>query len=110
MTGLTGKHVIVTRPAGQATHLAEALVAAGAHPILFPALEIFPLADNSALLEQIIALDQYDLAIFISPNAVKYALAEILPRRSWPESLAIATVGESSQSALKAHDLSGQQD
>jgi len=106
---LTGRHVVVTRPAGQATHLAEALVAAGASPVLFPVLAIAPLPDSTALVEQIIQLDRYDIAIFISPNAVGMGLREVLTRRTWPEHLRIVTVGHSSESALQAHDLSGQE-
>ncbi len=33
---LAGRHIVVTRPAGQATHLAEALVELGAHPGAVP--------------------------------------------------------------------------
>ena len=106
---LRGRHVVVTRPAGQATHLAEALVAAGAAPVLFPVLQITPLADTQALVEQIIELDRYDLAIFISPNAVSMGLGEVLSRRPWPPGLRVATVGRSSEAALQAHDLAGQE-
>jgi uroporphyrinogen-III synthase len=106
---LSGRHVVVTRPAGQATHLAEALVEAGASPVLFPVLAIAPLSDTTALVEGIIQLDRYDLAIFISPNAVTMGLREVLARRSWPENLRIATVGRSSEAALQAHDLAGQE-
>jgi uroporphyrinogen-III synthase len=106
---LRGRHVVVTRPAGQATHLAEALVAAGASPVLFPVLTISPLPDTQALVEQIIRLDQYDLAIFISPNAVVMGLREALARRAWPTGLRVATVGHSSETALQAHDLGGQE-
>ena len=106
---LRGRHVVVTRPAGQATHLAEALVAAGATPVLFPVLAIAPLDDASALVERIIALDRYDFAVFVSPNAVAMGLREVLTRRTWPAHLRVATVGHSSEAALQAHDLAGQE-
>jgi uroporphyrinogen-III synthase len=106
---LRGRHIVVTRPAGQATHLAEALVAEGAVPVLFPVLTISPLSDTAVLVERIIALDSYDIAIFISPNAVAMGLKEVLARRAWPAKLRVATVGYSSEAALQAHDLSGQE-
>jgi len=106
---LRGRHIVVTRPAGQATHLAEALVAAGAVPVLFPVLAIAPLTDTTELVERIIALDQYDLAVFVSPNAVALGLREVLSRRTWPPHLRVATVGRSSEAALQAHDLGGQE-
>jgi uroporphyrinogen-III synthase len=106
---LKGRHVLVTRPAGQASHLAEALVAAGATPVLFPVLAIAPLPDVRPLVEQIIALDQYHFAVFVSPNAVSMGLKEVLARRTWPPGLRVATVGHSSEAALQAHDLGGQE-
>lgn len=108
-TALQGRHVVVTRPAGQATHLAEALRTAGAVPVLFPVLAIAPLTDKTALVDTIINLDRYDLAIFVSPNAVQMALAETLQRRPWPAKLRVATVGRSSEAALQNHDLAGQE-
>lgn len=98
--GLAGRYVVVTRPAGQAAHLAEALAARGAHPVLFPVLAITPLADSGPLLEVARRLDQFDLAVFVSPNAVNRALSVILPRRPWPAGLAAATVGKSSEGEL----------
>ncbi len=106
---LAGRNIVVTRPAGQATHLAEALVAAGAHPVLFPVLAIAPLRDKTELTQRLIQLDQYDLAIFISPNAVAMGLREVLAKRAWPAGLRVATVGHSSEAALQAHDLNGQE-
>lgn len=96
---LAGRHVVVTRPAGQATHLAEALVAAGAHPVLFPVLAIEDV-DPTPLFDAAIRLDAYDWAVFVSPNAVEKALSVILAERSWPAGLRCATVGKSSEAAL----------
>ncbi|MCX8086880.1 MAG: uroporphyrinogen-III synthase [Rhodocyclaceae bacterium] len=99
-TSLRGKHIVVTRPAGQAAHLAEQLLALGAHPVLFPVLAIEDVADPTPLLDAAIRLDSYDWAVFVSPNAVEKALAVILAERSWPASLRVATVGKSSEAAL----------
>jgi uroporphyrinogen-III synthase len=99
---LDGRHIVVTRPAGQATHLAEALVALGAKPVLFPVLEIFDVEDNGPLLAAAGRLDEFDWAAFVSPNAVEKALGAILARRSWPAHLRAATVGKSSENALAA--------
>lgn len=96
---------MVTRPAGQATHLAEALVALGAHPVLFPVLAIEALADITPLLDAAIRLDQYDWAMFVSPNAVDHALGAILARRPWPAAVRVATVGQGSEMALAKHGI-----
>ncbi|MDD5247343.1 MAG: uroporphyrinogen-III synthase [Rhodocyclaceae bacterium] len=97
---LSGRHVVITRPAGQATHLAEALVALGAKPVLFPVLSIFDIEDTRPLLDVAARLDEFDWAAFVSPNAVEKALTPILARRAWPAHLRVATVGHSSEMAL----------
>jgi len=97
---LAGRHIVITRPAGQATHLAEALADLGARPLLFPVLAIFDVEDIDPLLDAAIRLDQYDWAAFVSPNAVDKALTVILARRAWPATLRVATMGHSSEEAL----------
>lgn len=97
---LVGRHIVITRPAGQAAHLAEALSALGARPVLFPVLAIFDVEDIDPLLDAAIRLDQYDWAAFVSPNAVDKALTVILARRAWPAGLRVATMGHSSEAAL----------
>ena len=104
-SALAGRHVVVTRPAGQATHLAEALLALGAHPVLFPVLAIEDVADVTPLLDAAIRLDSYDWAVFVSPNAVEKALKVILAERAWPARLRVATVGKSSEQALAARGI-----
>ncbi|HEX8961408.1 MAG TPA: uroporphyrinogen-III synthase [Rhodocyclaceae bacterium] len=104
---LCGRHVVVTRPAGQAAHLAEALVALGAKPVLFPVLEIFDVEDNGPLLAAAERLDEFDWVAFVSPNAVDKALTAILARRAWPAHLRVATVGKSSENALASFGVNG---
>lgn len=100
MLPLAGRNIVVTRPADQAGHLAEALAALGAHPVLFPVLAIAALDDISPLLDAAIRLDNFDLAVFVSPNAVTKALEVILARRKWPAGLRVATMGRSSEREL----------
>lgn len=102
---LVGRHVVVTRPAAQAANLASELAAAGATPLLFPVLEILDIADPTPVLEAAIKLDTYDLAVFVSANAIDKAMALILPRRRWPASLRVATMGVSSELALARHGI-----
>lgn len=102
---LAGRHIVVTRPTGQAVHLAEALAELGAKPVLFPVLAIEALDDPAPLLDAAIRLDGYDLAVFVSPNAVDHALGPILARRAWPAGLRAATVGRSSEQALARHGI-----
>lgn len=102
---LAGRRIVITRPLGQATHLAEALAERGAHPVLFPVLAIAPIDDATPLLEVARRLEQFDLAVFVSPNAVHHALSAILSRRAWPAGLPAATVGKSSERELARYGI-----
>ena len=101
--GLAGLSVVLTRPAGQAEHLAALIRAAGGEPVLFPALEILEATNLQPLDALIDRLDAFDLAIFISANAVNKGLALVQARRSWPAGLRAATVGRGSERALRRH-------
>jgi uroporphyrinogen-III synthase len=102
---LHGRHIVVTRPAGQAAHLATALVELGAHPILFPVLTILDLENPKPLLDIAFRLDEFEIAVFVSPNAVNKSLNTILAHRAWPAHLRAATVGESSERELARHGI-----
>ncbi len=98
---LAGRGIVVTRPASQAAPLAAMIRAAGGRPILFPVLEILDTADIAPLNAAADGLDRFDLAIFISPNAVLRAMNQIVARRSWPPGLRAAVVGKGSARELK---------
>lgn len=97
---LTGRTIAITRPAGQAASLARAIEQAGGRALVFPVIEIAPVADTAELAAACAELERFHLAFFVSPNAVEQALAYIRPRRSWPAGLAVATVGQGSEAAL----------
>ncbi len=103
--GLRGRRILVTRPAGQNEPLAALIRAAGGEPIVFPVIEILALDDGRALAAAVDRLDAYDLAVFISPNAVDRALSAILARRTWPQRLRAATVGPGSERSLRRYGV-----
>ena len=103
---LTGLRVVVTRPRGQALELAQKIEQAGGVALLFPLLEITAIADTDALNGQIARLGQFNLAIFISPNAVRYGIAAIRAAGALPRTLKIATVGQGSARALRETGIS----
>jgi len=102
---LAGRHIVVTRPAAQAGTLADLITARGGHPIVFPVLEIADVEDAAALNALVDRLDKFDLAIFVSPNAVDHAMRAVAARRTWPAALAAATVGGASERALRRHGI-----
>jgi uroporphyrinogen-III synthase len=104
---LAGKGVVVTRPAHQAQALAHLIAEAGGSPILFPAIEIRDVADPAPFERVVERLDEFDLAIFISPNAIERALRLIRARRELPPHLWIAAIGGGSVRALERHGVIG---
>jgi len=92
--------IVVTRPRDQAVQLAQRIEQAGGIPLLFPLLDIAPVQDVRVLHEQIARLPMFDLAIFVSPNAVRYGIAAIRSVGALPPLLKIATVGQGSARAL----------
>jgi uroporphyrinogen-III synthase len=104
---LAGKGIVVTRPAHQAQELARLIRRSGGRPILFPAIEIRDVEDLRPFMRLVERLDQYDFAIFISPNSVERAMTLINSRRSLPARLKVATLGGGSVRALERHGVMG---
>ncbi len=102
MNALSGRNIVVTRPHDQAVSLAQRIIENGGNSILFPLLEISPVADPLPLQQLVARLAEFNLAIFISPNAVRYGMAAIQAAGTLPASLKIATVGQGSAKALRA--------
>ncbi len=98
---LAGLSIAVTRPREQAVQLAQHIEQAGGKVVLFPLLEITPTADPHKLRALVARLHEFDLAIFISPNAVRYGIETIKAAGQLPAKLKIATVGQSSAKALR---------
>jgi uroporphyrinogen-III synthase len=92
---------VVTRPERQAGALAELIRQAGGTPVLFPVLEILDVEDPGALNELIGRLAEFDIAIFISPNAVQKATTLIAAHGGIPPGLRVATVGKGSATELR---------
>jgi len=102
---LQGKRILVTRPAEQAAKLAQMIAAQGGQAVFFPLLEIGAADDPVPLQRAIEQLDDYAFAIFISPNAVAYALPQILAACRWPRGLQAAAIGPSTTVQLAAQGI-----
>jgi uroporphyrinogen-III synthase len=94
--------VVITRPRAQAEPLARAVAALGRDAVVLPLLDIEPLTDQSMLKAALARLPDYALVAFVSPNAIDAAFAHI---DAWPESVAIAVLGEGSRAALVQHGV-----
>jgi uroporphyrinogen-III synthase len=103
---LAGKRVLVTRPREQAAGLAELIREEGGESIVFPAIEIAAVADLRQFYAVADRLEQFDLAIFISPTAVQRVLG-LLEGRRWPERVRVAAIGGGSRRELERRGFAG---
>jgi len=103
---LEGRNIVVTRPEHQAHELAALIHEAGGTTTLFPVLEIRDVDDLKALLDIVERLDEFDLAVFISRNAVNKALNLITGRRDLPRGLRCAAIGRASVKELTRFGVS----
>ncbi len=102
---LTGIGVLVTRPAHQAGYLIARISELGGQPWLFPVLEISDSENRQSLLDLVARFDDFDLAIFVSPNAVEKTMPLIQANRIWPAHTHIAVVGAGSARILERYGI-----
>lgn len=98
--------VWVTRPEAQAQATAQLLEQLGCQYWLQPVMSIKPIEPGPAERSQVLALDNYHAAIFISQNAVQYGLALI--DQLWPQlpvGLHLMAIGKATAKALQNHGL-----
>lgn len=94
---LRGLQVLITRPVEQQQDLGDAISSRGGLALLIPLIEIKALQEVSsvqALEHKIRELDKYQLLIFVSSNAVRYAatwINEYWPRL--PDDICVIAIG-----------------
>lgn len=93
-SALAGVGVLITRPRHQAAELVDAITAAGGSPVLFPVLDIVP-HDASSIADAQKELQLPDIAIFVSPNAVRFGLEYAAADR-------VAVVGPATAAAIES--------
>ena len=96
MLPLDGVGVLVTRPEFQAMPLCRLLEAEGAATWRLAALEIKPLKERRALTERLGTLEEFDVIIFSSANAVRFGASLLDQKRD----LVLAAVGPATSRAL----------
>ncbi|KAF0192232.1 MAG: uroporphyrinogen-III synthase [Gammaproteobacteria bacterium] len=100
--GLAGITVLVTRPAHQSQHLCELIEGDGGRVIRFPVIDIAPPADPSAATRVVEHLDNFDIAIFISANAVDHGIDLIRRVRGHLRArLTLAAIGKATAERLE---------
>ena len=97
---LQGLRIMVTRPAKQATHLCELISAAGGVPVPMPVLEVVDPINPDPALSIVQSIAEFDIAIFISTNAVERGMALIQIHTGLPVHVRLAAVGRHTAEAL----------
>jgi uroporphyrinogen-III synthase len=90
---LMGVNVLVTRPISQAQELARSIEARGGNAVFFPVIEIMP-RDAADIAADAASLQEPDLVVFVSRNAVQYGLPYVANGQ-------IAAVGPATAAALE---------
>jgi len=85
----------------QAAGLVQLIEDAGGRALVYPMIEIEPVA-NAVLDALVDMLERFDLAVFVSRNAVEQGLARVARSRVWPPGIAVAAVGSGTRAALEA--------
>ena len=98
---LANFYIAITRPVDQAKKLSALISEAGGTPVLFPLIEITPLADYSHFEAVIQDIAYYDWAIFISSNAVQNGIPKLV-KQGIPDTLEFAAIGPVTANELKA--------
>ena len=93
--------VLVTRPKQQADNLCALIENLGGTAIRIPVIEINK-SENQQVAKKILDdLEQYDIGIFISRNAVEWTLKLLDEKKSALESLSLISIGPATTAALK---------
>jgi len=101
---LSGRRIVITRPAGQSNDWRGKLEALGAEAIELPLIKVTKNVDLNTLAEVLQEFGSYEWIIFTSTNGVKYFFEEFIRVHEDIRALGlvrIAAVGEATSAALR---------
>ncbi len=98
---LDGLAILVTRPEHQARQFCDLIEANGGEAVRFPTLKIRGLSPVGSLFSDSENLQQFDWMIFISANAVYFALKACKNALFVPPGLRVAAIGQATAAALE---------
>lgn len=102
---LNGAHVLVTRPEHQAENLSRLIEQQGGIAVRFPTLEIVSREDADEIKNTLANLDRFQWVVFISANAVNFALKANSGKIARTKSVRFAAVGQATAQAMKLAGL-----
>jgi len=92
--------ILVTRPEEPGRLLTTALIEHGADALWLPAFDLAPAPDFSTVRSALATLSTFDLAIFVSPAAVR--ATAVLLNGPWPVATVIGAAGHATADAVRA--------
>ncbi|NOT11322.1 MAG: uroporphyrinogen-III synthase [Methylococcaceae bacterium] len=98
---LKAPHILVTRPVHQADNLCQLIAQRGYIAVPFPSLEIVKYGDSGTIQNVLANLDRFHWVIFISANAVNFALQANGGKIEPHKSTRIAAIGHATAQALE---------
>jgi uroporphyrinogen-III synthase len=102
---LKGKWVLVTRPEHQAEALCGLIERQGGIAVRFPTLVIQAILPDVQMQEQIANLHSFDWVIFVSANAVNFAVKAINGKIDQLQKVKTAAVGNATAKAMHDNDI-----
>lgn len=104
---LSGQRILITRPREQVGGFVRGVEALGARAVVFPTVEILPLADSAGLDRAIRGLPEQDWLVFTSANGVRHFLArcETLACMDSLKGLSVAAIGPQTARLLEQRGL-----
>jgi uroporphyrinogen-III synthase len=103
---LNGSHILVTRPEHQAENLSRLIEQRGGIAVRFPTLEIVLRDDGCEIKDTLANLDKFQWVVFISANAVNFALKANSGKIARTKSVRFAAVGQATAQALRMAGVS----
>jgi uroporphyrinogen-III synthase len=105
MISLNGAHILVTRPQHQAYNLCRLIERQQGVAVAFPTLEIVAAGDRGRIAEVLATLHRFQWVVFISANAVNFALLANDGKIGQFRNARIAAIGAATARALAAAGL-----
>ncbi len=102
---LNNKSILITRPRHQAGQLCELITKAGGKNILFPTIEIQAILNSEDLSSCFNNINEYDLVIFVSRNAVKMVFDHYISQSELIKNVQLLAIGSGTAAALAERNM-----
>lgn len=102
---LKGARILVTRPEHQAANLCALIAEQGGEPIRLPTLDIIAVDEHDQIKATLSSLDKFQWLVFISANAVNFAVQANGGKIDKFKSARVAAVGRATAQALQQAGL-----